>query len=288
MSNIKSIDYEDFKFPEKLKNIDRPPKKIYLAGDISLIEIPAIAIIGSRNATEYGKKYAKIFAKELAKAGFCIVSGMAKGIDGIVHKSAIEVGGKTIAVLGSGFNNIYPPENTDLFYKIIETGNLVITEYDLNTKPSKENFPKRNRIVSGLSVGVLIIEAAYRSGTSITAKYAIKQGKDVFCIPNSIEESKGIGTNNLLKNGAQIVTSPIDIIEKYKELKLPKIQNKLEEAFINPEYKDVYKAIKNTKTEIEEIYAKVDKPVSEINMIITMLEMEGKIKQVSGTKYERT
>lgn len=288
MAYIRKIEYEDFIYPMKLKEIDNPPQKLYVLGRKELLEMPGIAIIGSRNATEYGKKYTKIFAKKLAEAGFCIISGMAKGIDGLAHKTAIEVGGRTIAVLGSGFNNIYPKENTDLFYEIIESDNLLITEYDLNTKPSKENFPMRNRIVSGLAEGVLIIEAAYRSGTSITANYAINQKKDVFCLPSSIDESKGIGTNNLIKKGAKLVTSPEDIMEKYKHLKLKKIKKKIEKLSVNQEYMDVYKIIKNKPTDLEEIYSKSDKSVSEINMILTMLEMEGKIRQVYGTKYERT
>lgn len=284
---MKQIYFDDLVYPDILKNIEDPPQKLYLLGDTKLMKIPSIAIIGSRNASTYGKKCTKIFSSELAKAGFCIISGMAKGIDAIAHKTAIEVGGKTIAVLGSGFNNIYPKENTNLFYKIIETNNLVITEYNLNVKPSKENFPKRNRIISGLAVGVLVIEAAYRSGTSITANYAINQKKDVFCIPNSIDESKGVGTNNLIKKGAKLVTSPEDIIDKYKDLKLKKVNQKREEVFISPEYIDVYKSIKNTPTDLDEIYTKINKNVSEINMIITMLEMDGKIRQVSGTKYEK-
>lgn len=285
---MKQIFFDNSIYPDILKDIEDPPQKLYYLGNIKLMRIPSIAIIGSRNASEYGKKCTKIFSSELAKKGFCIISGMAKGIDAIAHKTAIEVGGKTIAVLGSGFNNIYPKENTDLFYKIIKSNNLVITEYDLNIKPSKENFPKRNRIISGLAIAVLVIEAAYRSGTSITANYAIKQGKDVFCIPNTINESKGVGTNNLIKKGANLVTSPKDIIERYKNLNLKSINKKKEEVFINPEYIDVYKAIRNNPTDLEEIYMKINKSVSEINMIITILEMDGKIKQVSGTKYEKT
>ncbi len=284
---MKQIYFDDLIYPNILKDINSPPQKLYSLGNIELMKIPSIAIIGSRNATEYGKRCAKTFSSELARAGFCIISGMAKGIDAIAHKTAIEVGGRTIAVLGSGFNNIYPKENTDLFYKIIETNNLVITEYDLNIKPSKENFPKRNRIISGLAIGVLIIEAAYRSGTSITANYAISQGKDLFCIPNTINQSKGVGTNNLIKKGANLVTSPNDIICKYKNLNLKSINKKREEVFINPEYEAVYKAIKNVPTDLEEIYTKINKNISEINMIITILEMDGKIKQVSGTKYEK-
>lgn len=282
---MKEILYEEIGYPTKLMEINNPPKILYTLGNTELLKIPGIAIVGSRNSTEYGRKYAKKFSRELAQVGFCIISGMAKGIDKIAHEAAIEIGGRTIAVLGSGFNNIYPKENKELFYKIIETNNLVITEYDVNMKPSKENFSKRNRIISGLAIGVLIIEAAYRSGTSITANYAINQGKNVFCIPHAINESKGIGTNNLIKKGARLVTNTQEIINSYETLKLHPINKK--EIVINHEYLEVYKVIKNIPTSIDEIYSKINKNTSEINMILTMLEMEEKIRQVSGTMYER-
>ena len=170
-------------FPEKLKNIRKSPEKLYAIGNTKLLFKDSFAIIGTRKITEYGIKNCENFSKEFVLRDIPIVSGMATGTDSIAHKTALFYGGETIAVLGSGFKHIYPGENIELFEKIINNGGLVITEYEYNVEPIKKNFPKRNRIISALSEGVLIIEAAYRSGTSITAKWAYSQGKKVFALP---------------------------------------------------------------------------------------------------------
>lgn len=242
------------------------------------------SIIGSRNSSDYGKKQAKRFSKELALGGFNIVSGMAKGIDGIAHQACIDVEGKTIAVLGTGFNNIYPKENIPLFYKILETGGLVITEYEPNVEANYYNFPERNRIVSGLSVGILVIEAAYRSGTSITARYAKEQGRDVFCIPSSIESNKGVGTAKLIENGAKIVLKPEDILKKYNK-DCPKTMSELPEIEIPETYKKTYECIEKTGSHINYIAKKLKKPVQEITEELFMMELEGIIEKTVGGYY---
>ena len=170
-------------YPDKLKRIKDPPKVLYAIGNIELLFEDSFAIIGTRKITDYGKKNCEYFSKEFAFRKIPIVSGMAIGTDSIAHITAIEYNSPTIAVLGSGFKYIYPEENKTLFENIIEKNGLVITEYEENIMPNKRNFPKRNRIISALSEGVLVIEAAYRSGTSITAKMAFKQGKKVFAVP---------------------------------------------------------------------------------------------------------
>lgn len=168
-------------------------------GNISLLNKNSIAIIGSRNSSEYGRNITKKITKELVENNMVIVSGMAKGIDSIAHESCIKHAGKTIAVLGSGFKHIYPKENEKLFYNIIENDGLVLSEFPIDSPVQMKNFPRRNRIISGLALGVLVIEAAYRSGTSITAKFAKAQGKEVFCIPNSIGNKNSYGTIDLIK-----------------------------------------------------------------------------------------
>ena len=213
---------ENFEYPEELRKIEKPPKQIYLRGNYKLIKTPGIAIIGSRKCTSYGEKMAIKFSKELSLYGLTIISGMAKGIDSFAHIGSIEATGNTIAVLPSGFNNIYPEENKELYEKILENGGLLISEYEENEKASSKNFLERNRIVSGLAIGTLVIEGGYRSGTSITANLSKKQGKNVFCIPSSLENSKGITPNRLIKEGAYLVTQVEDIICKYPELKLNK------------------------------------------------------------------
>lgn len=202
-------------YPEKLKNIDSPPKELFCLGNLALLNEPSIAIIGSRNYSQYGKRAAKEFTAGLAKQNVCIVSGLAKGIDGFAHHACIEAEGKTIAVLGSGIDVLYPKENEELFHDIVEKGGLIVSEYPLGTPPKKQNFPARNRIISGLSEGVLVIEARKNSGTNITVDFALEQGKDVFVVPGNIYANTSNGTNFLIKEGAIPVTSYKDILEYY-------------------------------------------------------------------------
>ena len=180
------IDYDDKEYPDSLRNIKNPPKRLYYKGDINLLNRDSIAIIGSRDLTEYGKNVEKDFVKEFALKDIVVVSGMAIGADRIAHEETLNYGGKTIAVMGTGFNNIYPVQNVDIYNRILDESGLVITEYPENVEYSSANFPYRNRIISGLAKAVLIIEAKYRSGTSTTAKYAWRQGKKVYAIPRKI------------------------------------------------------------------------------------------------------
>ncbi len=173
----------DENYPKKLRNIDNPPKQLYILGNENILNEFNLAIIGCRQYSEYGKKISKDLSFKLAKQGINIISGMARGIDSFAHMGCIVAGGKTIAVLGSGFNNIYPKENVELFKEIIKTGGVILTEYEPDTDPLGTNFPERNRIISGLSDGVIVIEAKKRSGTMITVEYALEQGKEVFAVP---------------------------------------------------------------------------------------------------------
>ena len=181
--NIHFITIEDNEYPEKLKNIYDPPFWIYIKGDISILNNPSVAVIGSRNCSEYGVYTARKIGEDLAKIGIVVISGMAKGIDKFAHIGCINAGGKTIAVLGSGFDNVYPKENKKLFEKIVNEGGLVISEYPPEFKPLSMHFPARNRIISGLSDKVIVVEAGEKSGTFITVDYSIEQGKDIYAVP---------------------------------------------------------------------------------------------------------
>ena len=180
---MKIIRIENEDYPEKLKNIDNPPKQLYVLGNEKILDNFGLAIIGCRQYSEYGKKVAKDISFKLAKQGINIISGLARGIDSFAHMGCMVAGGKTVAVLGSGFNNIYPKENLELLKEIIRTGGTIITEYSPDVKPIGTNFPLRNRIISGLSDGVIVVEARKKSGTLITVDYALEQGKEIFAVP---------------------------------------------------------------------------------------------------------
>ena len=212
---MKILKFENEDYPEKLKNIDNPPKQLYVLGNEKILDDFGLAIIGCRQYSEYGKKVAKDISFKLAKQEIKIISGMAKGIDSFAHIGCMAAGGKTVAVLGSGFNNIYPKENIELFKEIIRTGGAVITEYSPDVKPIGANFPLRNRIISGLSDGVVVIEARKKSGTLITVDYALEQGKEIFAVPGNINNSSSQGTNEMIREGAKIVTCIEDILEEY-------------------------------------------------------------------------
>ena len=213
---IEEITIESVDYPRKLKEIYDSPLKLYVLGNKKLLKQKGIAIVGSRNATEYGKKVALQFAKGLSKKGINIISGLAVGIDTCAHLGVLRTqgAGKTIAILGSGLDEIYPKQNIELAKQIIRFGGCIVTEYPLKTKPKKMNFPERNRIISGLSDGVLVIEASEKSGALITADFALEQGREVFAVPGNIFSNTSIGTNDLIKQGAKLVTGYNEILEE--------------------------------------------------------------------------
>lgn len=203
-------------YPEQLKEIYDAPLKLYVLGNKTILKQKGIAIVGARKATEYGRKVAIKISKEISYYGINIISGLAHGIDTYAHMGSIlaDSAGKTIAVLGSGIDEIYPKQNIKLAKQILETGGCIVSEYPLGTKPEKIHFPQRNRIISGLSNGVLVVEATNKSGALITADFALEQGRDVFSIPGNILNDTSDGTNNLIKQGAKVVTSYQDVLEE--------------------------------------------------------------------------
>lgn len=212
----------DKDYPKNLKNVYDAPVVLYYKGNKQLLNNKkAIAIVGCRNCTKYGENVSTKFAYDLSKDGICIISGMAKGIDSLAHIGALKQKGKTIAVLGSGLDRIYPSENIKLYNEIIKNGGLILSEYVIGTNANRMNFPARNRIISGLSDGVLVVEAKEKSGTLITVDFALEQGKDVFVIPGNITSNNSFGTNELIKQGAKCVTNVEDVLEEIdKQLKI--------------------------------------------------------------------
>lgn len=216
---IKIISLNDKEYPENLKNIYGPPLCLYVKGELLPSDKLSLAIVGSRRASFYGLSCAEKFSYELADLGITIISGLARGIDTYAHKGALKARGRTLAVLGSGLNCVYPPENKRLSEDIAKIG-AVISEFPFNTQPLAQNFPRRNRIISGLSLAVIVVEAARNSGALITSDFALEQGRDVFAVPGEVSSATSFGTNQLIKQGAKLIDSVEDILEELKpELK---------------------------------------------------------------------
>ena len=302
---IRVIKITDKEYPEQLKMIKNPPHQLYVKGNMENLRKYGIAVIGSRNCSNYGRQICKIFTNNLVGYGLNIISGLAVGIDACAHKACLEAGGKTIAVLPSGFNNIYPKENKDLVDKIIEKGGTVVTEYPPDTEKTQETCRQRNRIMSGLAIGTLVIEAEIVSGTSITVRHTNEQNKKAFCVPASILNSKGVGTNKMIKeNKAKMVTEVDDIIKEYPELKLSKKANfnflkvrqkekakekskkKKEEIQIDEENLDVYNILSKDPKEIDEIAIELNQPTQQVAYKLTMLQLQGVIEEVPGKKFK--
>ncbi len=210
--DITLININDTNYPKQLNKIYDPPITLFCKGNIELLSIPSISIVGCRNATNYGLLMSKSLAYNLSKQNILVISGLAKGIDASAHLGALEANGKTIAVLGCGVDIPYPLENIEIYKKILEKG-LIISEYIVGTKPISSNFPLRNRIISGLSYGVVVVEATQKSGSMITVDFALDQGKDIYAVPGNVNSKNSFGTNELIKQGAKLITSYEDIME---------------------------------------------------------------------------
>jgi len=283
------IEYSNELYPERLKDIKNPPSRLYALGNIEILNNYGIAVVGSRTNTQYGEKMCKTFTKDLVNYNLNIISGLANGIDSIAHKTCLKNSGKTIAVLPCGFNNIYPENNKQLAHEILENDGVLISEYESNIKPDSNKFRERNRIVAGLGIGTLVIEAGIKSGTRITARITKEQGKPIFSIPSSLDNIKGKTNNDLIQNGAYLVTNVEDILKKYENIEFEKRENKVKNIYLDipNELIEVYKAIGNKPQNINEIALKTKKNISEINYKIMMLEMEDRILQLPGQRFIR-
>lgn len=289
MEKFKIIDKKNKAYPQKLLKIKDAPERLYVMGDEELLHKTSIAIVGSRGCTKYGSSYATKFAKELSKSGICIASGLAVGIDTAAHNGAKKHKGKTIAVIGGGFNKIYPEENIELFHEIIKLDGCIVSEYPPEAEPILSNFPKRNRIISGLSEGVLVVEAIHRSGSTITAKYAYEQGRKVFCIPSNLGITTGVGTNRLIQNGAKLVMKSSDILEElniFVNMVEEKEEEKdYDEIEVDPEFKEIYNLLNHSPLNINFIAKKINKSIAEVNQKLGLMEIYGYVKSMPGNDY---
>lgn len=273
-------------YPEPLKNIYDPPPYLYVKGRMALQERTGVAVVGSRKASEYGLRVTDRISRELAFGGLVIVSGMARGIDARAHQAALAAKGQTIAVLGSGVDVIYPQENRGLYARIVEQG-AVVSEFPMGAEPNSYHFPARNRIISGLSAGVLVVEASPKSGSLITARLALEQGRDVFAIPGSVYAYKARGTHNLLKSGAKLVESATDILEEF-QLGSPaatapdKIRPQLD-----PEAQRVYELIEDEPAHIDDLITGAGLNSGRLSAVLLELELGGLVQQLPGKRFVR-
>lgn len=272
-------------YPSLLKTIYDPPPVLYTKGQPLNSDAKAVAIVGSRRSSEYGRMTAMKIASDLAAAGVTVVSGMARGIDTYVHKGALKAqSGYTVAVLGCGVDHIYPPENKALYNEILEKGTIV-SEYPPGTKPAPGNFPARNRIISGMTSGTLVIEAGQKSGALITVDYALEQGRDVYALPGNISSPFSKGTNELLKQGAKVITSADDILEDLdieSKLSSPQPSNAAVLDFFETQ---VYNALLDGEKGIEELIRLTKLDSGRLNSVLTLMEIKGIIKQLPGKLF---
>lgn len=283
--NIKTITILDENYPESLLYIEDKPNVIYMKGNIFEEDYLAISIVGSRKSTSYGKWAAEKFSKELVDMGITIVSGLASGIDTIAHRTALDNNGRTIAVLGTGIDKIYPAKNKEL-YKAIESSGAVITEFPIGTEPFAYNFPQRNRIISGLSLGIIVIEAQEKSGSLITATHASNQGKDVFALPGNINSIFSKGTNKLIRDGARPLLEIEDIIEEIYELRQLKNKNIIKDKINLDDFSEteikIINCLQIEPTHCDAISYKTGIDIWELNSILTILELKGIVTELSG------
>jgi DNA processing protein len=282
---IKAVHPGEASYPEMLGEIDGSPVVLFVRGDILPEDRFAVAIVGSRKLTHYGASVAETLSADLASMGFTIVSGMARGVDSLSHMGALRAGGRTVAVLGSGVDVPYPPENKTLMDKIAGSG-CVISEFLPGTPPDKENFPRRNRIISGLSLGVIVVEAASGSGALLTAGYAADQGREVFAVPGNITSSNSEGTNELIRNGAVLIRKAEDVIEELAPVLKGFIRAKGRVRIqVTGKEERVCGLLSGEPKQIDIISRESGLPASEALGILLGLELKGAVKQITGKRF---
>jgi DNA processing protein len=298
--SAKIIALDDPAYPARLKEIYDPPVVLFIRGSVEVISSPGIAMVGTRHPTPYGLGMAERLAKDLAARGLVIISGMARGVDTASHRGAITVGGKTVAVFGTGIDVMYPKENSRLAEQILSLGGALISEFPVGTFAAPQNFPIRNRIISGMSVGVLVVEAAEYSGTRITARCALEQDRDVYAVPGNVTNKGSWGPNTLIKQGAKLVATwedvweelPTDIQDKLDaarpESSLPETASLFPEDATSPHERKIMRLLKSDEsTHIDELVERLEAELSssEIFAALFELELNGKIRQLPGKNF---
>ena len=285
-ANNHLVTLADADYPKALLEIADPPPLLYAKGNLALLNKLSIAIVGSRNASVQGEKNAEAFAQGLAEHGLCIVSGLALGIDGAAHRGALKAKGDTIAVVGTGLDMVYPAQHRDLAHQIASSG-LIISEFPLGTLSKPQNFPRRNRLISGLSLGCLVVEANLKSGSQITARLSAEQGREVFAIPGSIHSPLAKGCHQLIKQGAKLVDSLQDIVEELNLSKAVSAPVAEENSPTNQDQQMLLDAMAYDAISIETLVQLTGLTVSTLSSMLTLLELEGRITGLAGGQYQQ-
>lgn len=281
---IQVLTWEDEAYPARLKEIDQPPPVLYLRGELKPEDTWAVAIVGTRRITAYGRQVTEEVASALARDGITIVSGLARGVDSVAHQAALEAGGRTLAVLGSGVDRIYPPEHRRLGEQVIAQGALV-SDYPLGTPPDANNFPPRNRLISGLSLAVIVVEAGATSGALITAAFAADQGREVFAVPGNINAPSSQGTNRLVRDGAHPLLDVQDVLEV---LNLTMVtEQRVARAVLPADATEarLLQVLGRQPLHVDDIRLQTGMPIEQVSAALALMELKGMVRQVGGMHY---
>jgi len=302
-AGAKIISLTDFEYPARLKEIYDPPPVLYIKGSVEVLSLPGIAMVGTRHPTPYGSGMAERLSTDLATRGLVIISGLARGVDTASHRGAVGCKGRTVAVLGTGIDIMYPKENTRLAEQILALGGAIISEFPVGTSPTPQNFPIRNRIISGMSAGVLVVEAAEYSGTRITSRCALEQNRDVYAVPGNVTNKNAWGPNTLIKQGAKLVATWEDVWEELPtdvqvtlntalgESREPETASLFPDEAVAPHEKKILRLLKaDESTHIDQLVETLEAEMSssEIFAALFELELNGKIRQLPGKNFVKS
>ncbi len=281
---IQVLTLEDEEYPRRLKEIDQPPPVLYLRGQLQESDQWAVAIVGTRRITAYGRQVSEEIARQLAQNGISVVSGLARGVDAVAHQSALKNDGRTLAVLGNGVDLIYPPEHRKLAEEIIQHGAL-ISDYPPGSAPEAANFPPRNRIISGLSLAVIIVEAGEKSGALITAAFAADQGREVFAVPGYLYAPQSIGTNSLIREGAHIFIDVQDVLEVLNLTQVEQFKSARNVLPADATESQLFALLGHEALHVDEIRMQTDLPIEQVTSTLTLMELKGLVRQVGSMRY---
>ncbi len=290
------IGADDPRYPALLRELAHPPAVLHVTGDPAILGLPQLAIVGSRNATPAGCETATAFARHLAARGFCITSGLAEGIDAAAHRGALAAGGLTVAVCGTGPERVYPRRHEGLAREILAAGGALVSEFPPGTPIQRDNFPRRNRLISGLSVGTLVVEAGITSGALNTARHASEQGREVFAIPGSIHNPLARGCHRLIRQGAKLVETAADIVEELAGLldmlgRVDAAQDAAapaaDAAPLDPHYQQLLEAMGWDEVGVDVLVGRCGLTIAELSSMLLLLEMQGSVRSLAGGRYQR-